>query len=283
MSASVSRVNGFYMAAEEAEFAGQFSSITREVAGAAEQSSSLRRMAEEAGKQHTSIERMADNAAAESWSIRRMSEEFARHYEPTTRQLRDAELAFNRADMPHMQQVRAITAHMEPLVTSVRLNLLSSVKLDLGLANIRPILDDLAKSRVDWAALSEAMSRAAALPGLAPAGTGVMPKMAVSGAGQVVLPGDTNAWPAIAEQLQRIGALPCGQVYAIVFFLVLIVLLPKVAEGIGDAALFVGVTNAIIRNGRRRGYGFAAGCPVSSPSTVCQAVHRTSGIRFCPA
>jgi hypothetical protein len=89
-----------------------------------------------------------------------------------------------------------------------------------------------------------------------PHGVGVaaVPKPSLSGAGEIVLPGGTNAWPAVAEQFQRIGALPCGHIYALVLLLVLFALLPKLRDDVGDAGLFLTIANAIIRwnSGHRR-------------------------------
>jgi hypothetical protein len=142
------------------------------------------------------------------------------------------------------------------------------VSLDIS-ASLKPMLDQwhavmttdafrLVKT-VDWpsltgqklATVAAAMQALAAMQFEAAGGVAALPKPCISGAGEVVLPGGSNAWPAIAEQLQRIGALPCGEIYAIVLVLVGFILLPKLRDDIGDAALFIGIANSIIRNGKR--------------------------------
>lgn len=139
---------------------------------------------------------------------------------------------------------KMLAGSFEPLVKSVNLGIAGS---------LQPALDAIAAyaqmARADLLANIAAITQA--WPEGIDVGGVAVPKPSLSGVGEVVLPGGTNAWPAIADQLQRIGALPCGHIYAIVFFLVLIALMPKLADEIGDAALFLAVTNAIIRNGQR--------------------------------
>jgi TerB-C domain len=278
-------VTGFYMAAEVPECAGRFSSIASQVQEIArqyepisqaakeftEQSASLKRVAQEAAEESASLRRIAQEAAEQTASIRRMAEEFEQHYEPIRREgalaaeeLRKAQSAISGVDAVHMRHLRAsMQAFAEGWRSEHLESLVKPVHLDLGIAKVNMHLFErfdtevLAGFRnVDWSSIarmtptiSAAVRALAAVPiEVAGAGVVAVPNPSMSGAGEVVIPAGTNAWPAIAEQLQRIGALPCGQVYAIVFFLVLIVLLPKLAEEIGDAALFVTVTNAIMRN-----------------------------------
>lgn len=245
------RVN-FHMADEPPEYAEQFSSIAAQM--------------QEVAERYEPIRRQAQEFAEQSSSLRRMSEEFARDYEPirqeaalAAKELRDAQSAFSRADMAHMGQLRALTAQMEPLVKSVRASLFGSVKLDLdlqcveldsGLASIAPVLDGLAKNRVDWAALSGALSRAVALPRSEPTGMVALPKMAASGTGQVVLPGEAPARHRTGH-LQRIGALQCGQVYAMLFVIVLIALMPELPDDVGKVVFVITVLGLILRNGER--------------------------------
>jgi hypothetical protein len=199
--------------------------------------------------------------------------EFAERYEPIRRQatlaaeeLRDAQSLFSRVDVGGMRQLRAtIQAFAESRPAANLERLMKPVRIDLGIAKANmPIFERLESEflagfrRVDWSSLTQMTTVTAVMQVLKTArietaGVGVvaLPKPSMSGVGEVVLPGGTNAWPAIAEQLQRIGTLPCGAIYAIVLVLVLIALQPKLAEDIGDAVLFVTVTNAIIRNGQR--------------------------------
>jgi hypothetical protein len=171
--------------------------------------------------------------------------EFAEQYEPIRRQAQEFAGSW-----------RAV--HLGPLVKAVH--------LDLGIAAaIMPIVRQNAElltsfRGLDWPSLAREMPATvmAAMQALAgvqieAAGVGVvaLPKPSMSGVGEVVLPGGTNAWPAIAEQLQRIGALDCGTIYAIVFVLVMFIFWPELADDIGATVLFIAITNAIMRNGKR--------------------------------
>lgn len=144
----------------------------------------------------------------------------------------------------HAANSRMFAASFEPFVKSVNLSIVASIEpaLDAIAAYAQTTRADLL---ANIATITRAWPEGIGLGGVA------VPKPSISGAGEVVLPGGTNVWPAIAEQFQRIGALPCGAIYGIVLALVLIALYPKLAEDIDAAALFVTVTNAIIRNGKR--------------------------------
>jgi hypothetical protein len=241
-------------------------------------------LAELAGNVLTQADAAADFDAQHS-SIVSQAQEFAEQYEPIWRQaalavteFRAAQLAYGRSAM---QEIQVLNAQWEPFVKTANLGIISTMQSawdewraasikTLG-ASIEPIVktvnlrfaeSSLLAAGQMHAQMEEIASYAqtaladliAELNAFAEAysvvGVGAVPKPSLSGAGEVVLPGE-NAWPAVAEQLQRIGALPCGHIYAIVLALVLFAFLPKLRDDIGDIALFVTIANVIIRSGKR--------------------------------